>query len=173
MNMNSFFHGDNPTTFDYIVTYGTAVIGALLIVFTAANLTLLQQIILFLIALDILGGVVANVTRSTNVWYRQQSRRVGLIFIVLHIIQPVVLIALLDSGNWTYAIGIYVYMLISTLLVERLNPEQQKPTAYALTMLGILLFDFNSDNCCAGMVHPGVFAEINRGTCCESLPMTL
>jgi phage-related holin len=135
-------HGDNPTRTDYVLTYGVAVIGAIFAVALGGrSWTLIQQIVVFVIAVDVLGGVVANVTRSTSTWYHTRPRWIGIVFILLHIVQPVVLILAVDQGNWLYAFGLYVYMVISAFIVEALpGKDVQLPTAYGLVTLGILLF---------------------------------
>ncbi len=142
MNINAFFHGESPTRTDYVLTYGVAILGAVAAVLLGGGgWTLIQQVVVFVIAVDILGGVVANVTRSTNTWYHQRSRRLGVIFILLHIIQPVVLMLAIDPGNWWYALGIFAYMVVSVFIVEALaGQDSQRPAAYGLVMIGIMIF---------------------------------
>lgn len=142
MKLNMLFHGENPTRADYLITYGVALLGAAFAVLLGGSgWRLIQQIVVFVVAADVLGGVVANATRSTNTWYHQQPRWVGAVFILLHIIQPVVLVLVVDLNNWQYAIGLYVYMVISAFIVEALpGKDIQLPAAFGLTGIGIVIF---------------------------------
>ncbi|MEM7334089.1 MAG: hypothetical protein AAF490_18535 [Chloroflexota bacterium] len=98
-----------------------------------------ELIILFVIVVDVAGGVVANSTRSTNAWYHKQSLWVRLIFIGMHFIQPLTVMLILAPGNWLFFWTHYLYMLIATAVLWLLPPHlNQRSVSFGLWLLGVI-----------------------------------
>ncbi|MEL6310553.1 MAG: hypothetical protein AAFV98_10315 [Chloroflexota bacterium] len=136
-------HGENPTRIGLALIYGTAVIGtALLAWYTwqlGLSLNAWQWLALLIVAADILGGAVANMTRSTNTYYRSKSYMLSVGFLVMHIAHPA-LLAWSGLARWSEMLWLYGYMLIAGLFILSLaDTEHQKAVAVVLWVGGVLL----------------------------------
>lgn len=107
-----------------------------------------QYAIALLLALDVLGGVVANSLNSCKRFYHSpvQPEETGLtglaknhfVFTLLHI--HLILIGLVfGKMNLTYGIIWYVVMLIVSATVQRLPLYLQRPSAMGIIMLAIMV----------------------------------
>ncbi|PKO19037.1 MAG: hypothetical protein CVU39_00365 [Chloroflexi bacterium HGW-Chloroflexi-10] len=136
-------HGQKPSRSDLLLVHGAGLVfSGILLAFHASNLTILQCTILFVLAWDMAGGMVANVTRSTNDWYCVQPAWVSIVFVAFHIFQPTVVLIFFPLANPIYFLGLYLFMLAAALLVLQIRKSFiQKPLAMALLLLGILLFN--------------------------------
>lgn len=77
--------------------------------------SLLQHVILWLLYLDITGGVIANLTHGTNSHYNHHPKERWL-FIAIHI-QPL-LLALVLSSSMTTATLLWLYTIVSASIVN-------------------------------------------------------
>jgi hypothetical protein len=101
-----------------------------------ADLRWYKTILLFLLLLDILGGVAANLSQGTNRYYRANQAKQR-IFIAVHI-QPL-LFAWIIPSDFRAALLVWLYTIGSTILLHLLrHKEYQLITAGALFGLGIL-----------------------------------
>lgn len=137
-------HGESPRPMEMLILYATGVIGGLFLVVqaqsTASSLTIPQMIVLFILALDVIGGVIANITRSTSTWYHQRPLHTRMLFLLMHFVHPMVAVMVLDPGNWFFFWRVYLYMLLAggmVLLIR--NTETQRPVALALYVIGLML----------------------------------
>ncbi|WP_280770182.1 hypothetical protein [Salipaludibacillus daqingensis] len=106
------------------------------------GLSLLKQIVICLLFLDISGGVIANLTRGTDIFYKQRPR-MRWIFIAIHI-QPIIL-------SWAMEISIYYgliicgYTLVSATFLNLIRSYSiQNLIAGGLTGLGLLIVAYYS-----------------------------
>ncbi|WP_221567133.1 hypothetical protein [Alkalihalobacillus sp. TS-13] len=94
------------------------------------------KIVLFtLLIVDITGGVIANLSFSTNLYYRENARR-RLIFISIHV-QPIIL-AWLFGDYYGVSILVWVFTVISALIVNALTTNNaQRTIAIFLAVSGV------------------------------------
>lgn len=100
-----------------------------------------------LLALDVLGGVVANSLNSCKRFYHSpvKPEEVGFtalaknhfVFTLLHV--HTILIGLLFSLNWQYGIIWYMALVLSSLLVLGMPLYLQRAAAMGIVMLAILV----------------------------------
>ncbi|MFN7843995.1 MAG: hypothetical protein ACK5N9_19930 [Pirellula sp.] len=115
-------------------------VAAMLMLPTDEELGFASRVIVFALAVDVGGGVVANGTRSTNDWYATQPLKLSYLFLVVHIIQPV-LLSLVVGVSWSTSAFLYLYQLVAGGLVLGIRrPDLQKPMAAVLLTLGVLLY---------------------------------
>jgi hypothetical protein len=108
------------------------------------DLSLLKQIITWLLFIDISGGVVANLTKGTDLYYEKHPQK-RWIFILIHI-QPLILAWSMEFSIYIVLI-ICIYTLISAALLNYLrNNENQKIIAGSLTAFGFLLSTYLSQD---------------------------
>jgi hypothetical protein len=156
--MQALIHGDTPSRNNLLLVHfaGLVFAGELLVAF-ASRLSWFQAAVLFALGWDMAGGLVANVTRSTNDWYAVRPGWVGLIFVVVHIFQPGIVLLAFPQANPAYFLGLYAFMLVGVLLVLRFRrPALQKPLAMAWLAGGFLLFSLFP----AGEAALGWFAPV-------------
>lgn len=137
----AFIHGRSPTRTDLLLVHvsGLGFATALLLAF-GSRLSLLQALVLFELAWDMTGGIVANATRSTNDFYQSQPGWVRVVFVTIHFVQPLLVIWIFPQANPFSLAGLYFFMLLSALAVLYFKtPTIQKPLAMALLAAGFLL----------------------------------
>lgn len=136
-------HGEHPSVFEIALVYGVGTAGALLIVVQNRTLTAFQTLILFILALDVLGGVIANSTHSTNQWYHERPVQIRLLFVIVHFVHPLLAVLVIDPGHWAFFACTYLVMLVATFIVL-LMPQAypQRPTAFAFFLAGVLAVSY-------------------------------
>ncbi|RKD69677.1 hypothetical protein ATL39_3103 [Sinobaca qinghaiensis] len=97
------------------------------------HLSVLKIILLVVLAVDLSGGVTANVTKSTNDYY-QAAKRAGFIFIAVHI-QPLILGWLL--GNFLLGLGVWIGSAITALIILNLDKHIQRTAGMSAALCGI------------------------------------
>jgi FtsH-binding integral membrane protein len=102
------------------------------------DLALWKIVLLALLALDIFAGCIANFSRSTSQFYATRPRN-RLIFIAVHV-QPIIM-ALLLSNHFVFAICVWAYTIITTLVVNALHKNSLQ-TFVAGFFLSLGLFGF-------------------------------
>jgi hypothetical protein len=135
-------HGERSTAFDLALVYGTAIaFGILALLFAQSRVTVLpwwKSVILFLVAADASGGIVANFSSGTDRYYTARPGH-RWAFIFLHFIEPALLYLLFD-GRLAYWTFLYVYTVAAASLVNVIRDRgRQEVTAAALVALGILI----------------------------------
>jgi hypothetical protein len=142
IRVHSAFHelfGEEITLIELLLIFiPAAVCGSGLFAFTRSEwneFPLWKTALLFLFIFYILAGFIANLTRSTNNYYRERPR-LRLIFIAIHI-QPLIF-ALLTGGSALVCAAVWVYTILSAYGVNALAKHPaQKPAAAALVLLGL------------------------------------
>lgn len=146
-----FFHevfGKRSTVIEILLILSfSLVMSVVLLAFTYSEwkeLALWKVMLLLLLALDILGGVIANFTHSTNQFYRTRPRA-RIVFILLHV-QPL-LLALLLWNHFALCFLIWGYTILSTFIVNALldHPAQRTIAAVFVSTGFASLLLFYSD----------------------------
>lgn len=107
-----------------------------------------QYAIALLLALDVLGGVVANSLNSCKRFYHSpiQPEETGftalvknhLAFTLFHI-HPIIVSLIFGNMNWTYGLFWYVLMIVSAITVLRLPLYLQRPSAMGIIVIALLV----------------------------------
>lgn len=107
-----------------------------------------QYAIALLLALDVLGGVVANSLNSCKRFYHSpiQPEETGFTalaknhfaFTLFHI-HPILIGLVFGNMNWAYGIIWYAAMIIFSAGIQRLPLYLQRPAAMGIIMLAILM----------------------------------
>ncbi len=132
-------HGERATGTDLLLTYGTGILTAAgVAAFADLSLPPARWLVLSLLLVDIAGGVTANFTRGTNSYYASRPG-LRLVYILLHTVQPAVLVWLFPGQGCRLAL-FAGYTLLATLGVNALSQYRyQRLGAGLLTALGVLL----------------------------------
>lgn len=132
--------GVNPVRTDLLLILLTAGIGAAAVLMQAETRSTLEQIVLLILTLDVLGGVVANMTRATNDWYTSHPPILSYLFLVVHALQPL-LVVLILGAEWSFFAFLYGYSLLagSWIIHQRTVPSHRVQAA-ALMTIGMILY---------------------------------
>ncbi len=133
-------HGDKAKLSSIIITYSSGIIVSIItiIVTLYLNLPLWKYILLFILFIDITGGVVANLSTSTNQYYKDRNT-LRVIFLLMHIIQPGLML-LIFPENYQYLIFIYLFTLGSSLILFKIkSSELQQNIAALFLVVGITI----------------------------------
>jgi len=105
------------------------------------NWNLVQVIVAFLLAMDMLGGILTNATSSGKRWFHRKghSFKSHMTFILLHVVQLVAVMAFFDMGNWRFVFLSYSYLLAASYIIGKVHLYLQRPVAMGLTAIGICL----------------------------------
>jgi len=138
-------HGESPTMFSLLMTYFTGlIVGLLVIVFiSSSGMPIWKKLILFILYLDIAGGVVANFSSSTKRYYEKHVE-LRYYFIFLHFLHPLLFILLFPDSVY-YFIYVGLFTIIACLFLYQVkNVEVQQTFASFLLVAGVLIsFFFN------------------------------
>lgn len=118
-----YLHGEMFNWQDLSMTYLTAVIVTILAArsFFPDPLGMTQKILLAGLFLDTSGGIVANSTASTRLFYASPSGR-RVLFIALHTLHPLILLSIFpEYGSYILCSGLSI--LTASLLVNHLRTK--------------------------------------------------
>lgn len=102
------------------------------------DLSSLKKSILLLLALDLGGGVIANMTSGTNQYY-ESSLQKKYLFLLIHFLQPL-LLAWVFPMDLPLILVTSMYTIIGSILIIKIGITSiQRVAAISLTSLGILL----------------------------------
>lgn len=137
-------YGSSPARQDLVVIHLTAVVAAGVLALLALGSdtppSSVALVVLVAITLDEAGGVVANATRSTSDWYRRQPQWLSVLFLAVHVVQPLLMVLALGL-SWPACGFLYLFQLICGVLLIRLRAHSlQKPLAAALLALGVVIY---------------------------------
>lgn len=114
----------------FFTVFSASVVGILTIDYWVAH-KWYQQLVLFLLYIDIAGGVIANLTIGTDIHYHKSSVA-RWTFIAIHI-QPI-LGAWIAGSSMTVSFSVWFYTILSAIIVNLLRTK-----AYHRTLAGVLL----------------------------------
>jgi hypothetical protein len=143
MNLTKFLDGENPKNTDLILTYVTGILMAILVLVTAKfqnlNWSILQSTVAFIVTADLAGGVISNLTKSTNSFY-QKSDKLSIIFLAVHFIQPLLLTIFFGLSFQTFWF-LYLFMLFSSIIVRFFSRnEYQRQISGGIVTIGFTIF---------------------------------
>jgi hypothetical protein len=131
-------HGEKTRISTLSMVYLAGLIAAGVVVYQVipSALPIWKVILVGLLFLDIAGGVVANLSTSTNQYYQGKTGlRLG--FTLLHILHPALFIVVLPEA-WPYFMFVGIFTLASVRLVNAFNDiEFQQNLAALLVVVGI------------------------------------
>ncbi|WP_444684515.1 hypothetical protein [Alkalicoccus luteus] len=108
---------------------------------TWSQLAFVKQLVLFVLLIDIAGGVVANVTPGTDRFYGGSARR-RWVFIAIHV-QPIILAWALELPLMI-GIGLWAFTTACAVLLNVMREQQEQPlVAFALAGIGFMLIAFS------------------------------
>jgi hypothetical protein len=114
----------------------------------AFNWTVWQYLVAGVLALDIIGGVVANSLNSCKRFYFTPARsdeprtapflKNHLAFSALHI-HPLLVAVLYGAGNYFYGVAWYGFLLFGVLIIMQTPLYLKRPLAFLLIALALLI----------------------------------
>jgi hypothetical protein len=135
-------HGETALLLDVLLVYAVgAVFGILALVFAYSRVETLpawKSVVLFLVASDAGGGVVAGFSASTG-RYHASHPGVKRAFIILHFVEPGVL-WLTFGGKIAYWVFLYGFTVAAAFLVTIIrDTSRQQAAAAAFVVLGTVI----------------------------------
>jgi hypothetical protein len=133
-------HGDKTRLSTLVLVYLSGVIaaGLVLILLLPNELPLWKMMLIAVLYVDIAGGVVANLSTSTNQYYQDRNQQ-RTIFALLHILQPAIFILVFPAA-WLYYVFSGLYTLMSIGIVSQFqDSELQQNAAALLVVVGVAL----------------------------------
>lgn len=102
--------------------------------------TIWQFLLACILAADIFGGVAANATSAAKRWYhrRSQGKQQHLQFTAIHIVQIALVAAFFMNSDWSWALVVYGYLMLSALAISLAPLHLQRPIALLALVGGIL-----------------------------------
>lgn len=95
-------------------------------------------VVVFVLAADLIGGCVANVSDSTNATYAAKPLRDRIVFLLAHAFHPALAVVALGAPIVPFA-ALYGYMLASGLIVLGVREaSMQRQIAAALMAVGVV-----------------------------------
>lgn len=131
-------HGKKARLSSLVQVYFTAlVVGGIALWQTIPlGLPVWKMFLVFVVFLDVGGGVTANLTSSTNQYY-QKKASLRLIFLIMHVIHPLVLMLVFPQNAW-FLLFVMVFTLGSAFGVNLIKSrELQQTSAAVLVATGV------------------------------------
>lgn len=134
--------GPTATAAEQTLTVAFATLAAAIVgghaVATDLGWSWLQLAVVTVFVFDVAGGITANATASGRLWWHRPelSDRDHFLFVAAHL-HPFVLVALFAGVTWIGAVIVYGYLLLTTVIVLRVDPAIRR--ASALTLFGLWL----------------------------------
>lgn len=133
-------HGEKSRISTLITVYLAGLVAAGVAVFQSlpVGFPAWKVVLVGILYLDIAGGVVANLSTSTNQYY-QGKPGLRLVFALLHILHPVLFSVVLPEA-WPYFAFVGIFTLVSVQLVEAArDTEFQQNLAALLVVVGTIV----------------------------------
>lgn len=131
-------HGKETRLSTILLTYIGGLIGALIFAFgwLKSSVPLWKTAILSSVIFDICGGVIANLSSSTNQFY-QKNQKIRLIFLAVHTVQPAVFAILLPEDAY-YFITVFIVTFASGLLIHFIQDTEYQQNLASFCIAGAL-----------------------------------
>ncbi|NWF68094.1 MAG: hypothetical protein HXY40_03325 [Chloroflexi bacterium] len=139
------FFGPGTTRAEIWLEVGSGLAAAVaLVIYAAANAldwSLVQYVVAALLAEDLVGGVATNAASSGKRWYHRagQGFRQHMLFIVIHAVQPALVVLFFRPGDWGFFALVYGYLLLAAALILRSPLYLQRPLALLALCGGFLI----------------------------------
>lgn len=131
-------HGEETPLLTLILVYLTGILAAIFIFFVSPkDLVLFKKLVFAFLYFDIAGGVVANLSSSTNLFY-QKSLRTRIAYTILHFSHPAFLVFVFPSAI-PYAVFTVSFALPILFLLNLVKKREfQQNIAATLLTFGVL-----------------------------------
>lgn len=139
------FIGPGATPAELRLQFGIALIAPILLVLYVLqndlDWTVFQLMIGVILVLDMAGGVVTNATSAAKRWYhrRGQGFRQHMLFVMVHIIQPLLIAFVFRDQDLVYVMVIFGYLMIASVTILKAPLYLQRPVAMVFLMGGFLM----------------------------------
>lgn len=132
-------HGEEASPVCLMLTYIIGILyGAAFLVLLPIDLPIWKSILTFIILFDIGGGVISNLSTSTNQYYQKNERK-RIVFLSLHILQPALMISVFP-GECIYFIFVGAFTVTGSFIILFIkNIESQQVIASSLVSIGIFV----------------------------------
>ncbi|MGR5094031.1 hypothetical protein ACPV5O_15610 [Vibrio maritimus] len=93
-----------------------------------------QLVLLFLLTIDIVGGIITNATSSAKRWFHREGQgvRQHLSFVAVHFVQLSLVASMFLQGNWLWVAVTGGYMMIASYVVLITPLYLQRPIALVM-----------------------------------------
>lgn len=144
MKLLHYFHGLEPNKKTLPILYSlTVALSIILCVYNYGKYELYQTIVIGILSLDLIGGILFNLTKSTKRFWQTSDVKLKTIFLFAHVLQPLVM-AFFLRVDLILAFGLFIYMFLCGFLLLKLNKEWNKIFCVLMTAFGIYIFqEFN------------------------------
>ena len=114
-------HGENTTVLNICLVYVVGLAAAILsmLELIPKNIEVWKLVLIFILFIDIAGGVISNMTFATNQYY-QKRPKLKIVFIVAHIIQPF-LLSIMFMENWHYILFVYLLTMSACIVLIQIK----------------------------------------------------
>ncbi|AHM60687.1 hypothetical protein D770_12150 [Flammeovirgaceae bacterium 311] len=131
-------HGQRARVIDLLLTYLTGVLVCITVLYYAREMGGWKQVVLGFLTLDLAGGIVANFTEGTNLYYKNRAGK-RYFFIALHVLQPLLIYYVFSvADNFIPLMAITAYTLVAMLLINGLTDYlNQRVYAAFFLVLGL------------------------------------
>lgn len=135
--------GTTPTENGLILT--SAIVGTVGVIGYAIvndlGWSLVQLLVIGLVALDLFGGAVANATRTTARWYHRDGQTAWhhLGFVALHVVHPLLIMAFFRPGDWAFVIVVYGYLMLAAVGVVAAPDSLKRPVAAVMMLVAFVV----------------------------------
>ena len=132
-------HGQVANLRDIVLAHSLAIAStAAVLILGTSGMALWQKVVLGILTYDLVGGVVANFSWSTSVFYAASpTKRRG--FLLLHLLQPTLLV-LVFTEYWMTIVVFSGFILVSSTVVNAMRSgNRQVMTGAFLSVTGIFL----------------------------------
>ncbi len=134
--------GDSPRTADLLLAALVSLSAGLLLTigspFVSARFSLVQQILVFSLAADVFGGIVASHTESTSRWYAERPRWRA-VFLAVHVVQPLLILLVGGAGLWFF-LWTWLSAVIGAGLVSEFGRRRAVTFAAAWVALSVAFY---------------------------------
>jgi hypothetical protein len=137
-------HGELAPAYALWIVYlgGTlaAALFVLLLLYTTSGIESWKLLISAVLMLDIAGGVIANLSRSTNEYYHDPGKaRLRAAFLILHIAQPTLFALMFPEAVGYFAVVLFWTLPAAYGVTRILDQETATHVASLLVTLGVLV----------------------------------
>ena len=135
--------GEKSTLGDILFTFGTALVGTLLLILGSynelADLSLWQNILFSVVTFDIIGGCVANFTEPTDRYYASNNGK-RWVFLAEHLVH-ITLLYIATGAYLLFWLSVFIYTIGSGAAVHTIKSGKlQQLAAAILVTIGCILF---------------------------------
>ncbi|MGF1770789.1 hypothetical protein L4C42_00605 [Vibrio wakamikoensis] len=127
-----------------IQLYIPALAGVAAVIFSrevSSSQSLGQVILLFLLTIDIVGGIITNATSSAKRWFHREGQgvRQHLSFVAVHFVQLSLVASMFLEGDWLWVAVTGGYMMMASWVILMTPLYLQRPIALMMYAGALLL----------------------------------